>query len=239
MCGLAGMALIYNANDRYNMLASLGYGIDTRGNNAAGYVSYRYDGDMTFSRKRGSWRSANKEFMDGAANGDMCFMHSRAPGYNDPVTDAHPFPITRNGKVVLIGAHNGNINDAWESAKAHGRKITVDSMELFELIADRDLDSLHNLHGWGIAEWVETDKPREIRLARLSENAELVAAELTNGGFAWASTWHILSSALQFSNLKVKKQIDVSEIGRVYLVSDKGIHPTDETGIRMAGYGHF
>lgn len=235
MCGISGYVGLKNSEARFKLVAALGKGIDMRGQAMAGYVSSTED-NLIHARRQGSWSSADDEFIIRAAHGDMCMMHSRAPGYNHPVTNAHPFPIIRNDEVVLYGAHNGSLNEAFDSAKAHNRNMTVDSMELFELLADDEIETLNKYHGWGVIEWVLASNTSEVRLSRLTNNSDLVAVEVEGGGTVWASTWHILRNALEAAGLNVRAQYQINEIGRVYVVDKDGLHPSDQTNVRLAGY---
>ena len=237
MCGLGGYVFSKNIDSekRFKLVTAMGKGIDMRGQAMAGYVSST-DEDLIHARKQGSWSSADDEFILRAAHGDLCMMHSRAPGYGHPIDYAHPFPIVRNDEVVLYGAHNGSLNEALASAKAHNREMTVDSKELFELLADGEYDTLNKYHGWGVIEWVATSNIHEVRLARITNNSDLVAVEVKGGGTVWASTWHILRNALEAAGLEVISQYQVNDIGRVYIVDKDGLRPSDQTNVRLAGY---
>lgn len=233
MCGISGFHSVKDSEARFKLVSALGREIDQRGYAMAGFVASTEEDDLIFSRKQGSWKAASDEFLMSAAHGDMCMMHSRAPGFGAPVTDAHPFPIVRDDEVVLWGAHNGNFNEAWTCAKEHNRPCTVDSQELFELIADKDWDLLNSYNGWGIAEWVTADNIREVKLSRLSQYSDLVAVSLNEGGTVWASTWQILKDGLRAANLTVKDQYIINDVGRVYVVNEKGLFPTENNRVRF------
>jgi len=234
MCGLSGFVNIQNSEARFKLISSLGRGIDTRGQAMAGFISSNKENDFFFSRKKGSWSSANDDFIMAAAHGSLCMMHSRAPGYTSPITDAHPFPIVRNGETVLWGSHNGSLDNAWKSAEKHSRKITVDSMELFELIADKEYDTLHKSSGWGVVEWIEASNKNEVKLSRLTQHSELVAVSIKGRGTVWASTWAILKQGLAATELEIEDQYSVNDIGRVYIVNEDGLFPTDNTNVHLA-----
>ena len=235
MCGIGGYIGIKDTEKRFKLVAAMGKGIDTRGQAMAGYISSTKD-DLIHARRQGSWSSADDEFVMRAAHGDLCLMHSRAPGYGHPIDNAHPFPIVRNDKVVLWGAHNGSLHEALASAKAHNREMTVDSKELFELLADNEISTLNNYHGWGVIEWVVASNTHEVRLSKLTSNSDLVAVEIEGGGTVWASTLHILRNACDAAGLEVTAQYQLNEIGRVYVVDKDGLHPSDQTNVRLSGY---
>lgn len=235
MCGLSGFVNIKDSNDRLNLVFGLGLGIDDRGGDAAGYVSIA-SGKLRYAKKIGTWLGSRDRFMAGAAKGDMCMMHARfATCGSNNMESAHPYTIRRNGKVVLWGMHNGVIPDAWDSAKDHNRECIVDSKELFELIADRELKSIQKMDGYGVITWIEANDTSHIKLARLSEHSDIYVVETSDGGMVWASTWQIISDALDFTNLKAVHSFQLDEIGRVYeiykdkiLISHlKGVHLSD------------
>jgi glutamine phosphoribosylpyrophosphate amidotransferase len=233
MCGIAGYVNIKNTEARFKLVTALGRGIDMRGQAMAGYVSSTKD-DLIHARKQGSWSSADDEFILRAAHGDLCMMHSRAPGYGHPITNAHPFPIVRNDEVVLYGAHNGSLNEAAESARIHNREMTVDSKELFELLADGEFDTMNKYHGWGVIEWILASNTHEVRLSRLTQHSDVVAVEVEGGGTVWASTWNILRAALNAAGLEVRSQYQVNDVGRVYAINKDGLFPLEQTNARLA-----
>ena len=236
MCGLAGFSGIKSAHQRLMLVIGLGIGIDMRGGDAAGYVSISAD-SFRYNKKRGLWTDSRLRFMKGAASGDLCLMHSRfATCGMKTIEEAHPFAVKRDGKVVLWGAHNGVIPDAWECAWAHNRDIDVDSQEVFELIADKELETLQSLNGYGVVTWVESETPDHIKLAKLSDSGEIFLVSLESGGYAWASTWKILAPALKDAGLKAKHHIETNEVGRVYEIHKDKIVTSDMTGVMVGSY---
>ncbi len=164
--------------------------------------------------------------------GDMCIMHARwaTCGNKKNQDQAHPFEIKRDGRTKLFGAHNGIIWNADESAKANGRKYTVDSKELFELMADGDVDGIQDLDGYGVITYFIPGS-NHINMIRLSEHSEIVVVSLKTGGLAWASTWDILSDALDFAELEAEYDFQVPDIGRVYQIRESGVYKTSVEGI--------
>lgn len=235
MCGLSGYSGIKDFDTRLLLVIGFGKGIESRGNSAAGFVSSLESGEILFNRKSDNWTTATMDFLKEAASGDACLMHARASGYST-AANAHPFPIVRDGKIVLWGAHNGSLHDAWGSAKNNNRAFSVDSAELFELLADREFDALKKMHGYGVVEYIDAEFPRIIKLSRLTKNSDLVVVELEGGGVAYASTAHILRSALSFAGLSVKREMDVSEVGMVYHITNGQIYYSNDTKVELARY---
>lgn len=236
MCGLSGFAGINNKFSRFMLAINLGVGIDSRGGDAAGFVNIAKD-SFRYCKKLGTWGESKSKFLHSASNGELCMMHSRyATCGMKTIQEAHPFAIKRNGKTVLWGAHNGIIPDAWDSAKENNRNIDVDSQELFELIADNEIEKMQELSGYGVITWIEASSPNKIKLARLSEDSEICMVELEDGGHVWASTPKILDNALKEANLNAVADIELDEIGRVYEISNEGIIASAITGVMVRSY---
>jgi hypothetical protein len=150
------------------------------------------------------------------------------------INEAHPFAIKRNDKVVLWGAHNGIIPDAWDSAISNHRYIDVDSQELFELIADENYQGIRDLSGYGVITWIEAARPDHVKIARLSANSEICLVLLESGGYAWASTWKILHAALKGANLSAKNMIELNDIGQTYEVHADQVVKSNINGLKIS-----
>lgn len=235
MCGLSGyIGLPADKQTRLMLVMGLADGIDNRGGHACGYVSIAEDGDLRYARKKGVWVRARLRFMEGAA-GDICLMHARYAtcGNRDSADNAHPFAIRRNGRIVMWGAHNGMVPDAWESAKRNDRKIEVDSQEIFELLADGDYEGIQSMGGYGVVTWIDADHREHINLARLSSHSEIVVVGIKGGGVVWASTKKILDEALKFADLEADQEFKIDEIGRVYRITPTGVYKSKLNGVKV------
>lgn len=234
MCGLAGFAGIADSSARFRLVLALGAGIDMRGGHAAGYVALAGN-TIRYAKKAGEWSDARYRFLLSASRSDICLMHARYAtcGEKYAVEQAHPFTIRREGKVVLFGAHNGMIFDAWDSAKWHGREIDVDSQELFELIADGEFDTLKQLEGYGVAMWIEPGTDH-VKLARLSDYSEICVVKVKGGGIVWGSTWNIVVDALEEAELEAEAEFQLDEIGRVYQIHQDRVLLSEVTGVKVA-----
>ncbi len=236
MCGISGFAGINDYHAKLMLTIGLGMGIDDRGGDAAGYVSLSKE-SFNYAKKGGLWSNSRLRFLKTAARGDLCMMHARfATCGNKSIEEAHPFAIKRDNKVVLWGAHNGVIPDAWESAFMRDRSIDVDSQELFHLIADKDYQGLNELSGYGVVTWMEAADPHHVNFARLSDHSDMCLVSLTTGGFAWASTWKILSKALAMAKLEAKNEITVDEVGRVYQIHADKVIKTEQDNVKVGSY---
>ncbi len=235
MCGLGGYVGINDPVSRLAFVSSLGVGIDSRGGDASGYVSVnRSNGAIYHAKRVGTWMHAKRKFTKRASLGDMSIMHARWATCGDKKMQdqAHPFEIKREGKTKLFGAHNGCIWNAEESASINERDFSVDSKELFELMADGDIDGIQDLDGYGVITWF-VPGANHINMVRLSGHSEIVVVSLKSGGIAWASTWAILQDALEFAHLEADYEFAVPDIGRIYQFRDGGVYKTQVEGIQF------
>lgn len=221
------------AERRFLLAVGLGSGIDKRGGHASGFVSL--SDRINVNHKIGAWGGASRRFMTEAVAGNITMMHARFAtcGNKDDVRQAHPYTIRRNGRTVLWGAHNGQIWNAAASARAHNRPYTVDSRELFELLADDELEAIRGLDGYGVITWMTPNSPT-VKLARLADHSEIVVGRLAEGGVAWASTYAILSDAAEFAGMTIKSTFKLDEIGRVYEIHPHGVIITDRDGVKFS-----
>jgi Glutamine amidotransferase domain len=235
MCGVAGYAGVYDHGLRYRLVRALGGGIESRGKDAAGYVSVTgRDKKLRYARRLGPFSRAKNGWIVGAASGVNCMLHTRYATDGDRGIDgAHPFKIERNGKPVLYGAHNGGIWNAHERAREAGRHIAVDSQEIFERLADNDHDGIRSLQGYGTAQWIERDRPDQIFLLRLSEMSELAVAQLANGPTIWASTEQILKRAVNNVGQMIEKFYEVT-VGAPVMIDAKGCWKTEITDLKVS-----
>lgn len=216
MCGLAGYCGVPE-DKRQALIRALGEGIDARGGHGVGFVAVDA-GSLRYNRKPGKWATAKRKFVRMAA-GYLCMMHSRMATHGAiTLQNAHPFAIRRDGQPVLWGAHNGIIYDAEESAKKHERDFTVDSRELFNLLADQEYDAIKELSGYGVITWIDAKDPYSVRLVKMTEHGAIHVVKLKGGGVVWASTEWILDRAIKAVGLEVDVVITILE-KRVHLIN--------------------
>lgn len=238
MCGLAGFTGITDPDTRETLTWLLGFGIDDRGGDAAGFVTLA-QGDVIEGRKLGFWASAKERFIRRAARGETTLMHARyATCGKKHISEAHPFKIMRGGAPILWGAHNGMIWDAEESAELHGRPYTVDSKELFELLADNQIDLIKDLTGYGVITWVEADNPDNVLLCRMTYSGDIHVVRTECGGTVWGSTAWIVDRALQGAGLKEHIQYEKPQVGVVYRITPKGMFHTSRPEINLSGFSY-
>lgn len=236
MCGVAGFAGLRHLSyqQREDLTVALGIGIDDRGGHAAGFVGYYGNQHQEFprlARKLGTWAAASDRFIRRAAAAHTLMMHSRFATTGSPadIRNAHPFPIHRDNRTVLYGCHNGMLTGTLASAKVRKRQHTVDSKELFELLADREFKAIKQLEGYGVITYCYPSSA-DIKLCRISKQSDIILCQLEAGGFAWASTASILAEALVFASLKPGDTVPL-EIGQVYNISATAVTPTRKSSL--------
>lgn len=237
MCGLAGfIGLNITKEQKLMLVLGLADGIDDRGGHSSGYVSIT-DNDLKYARKSGAWVRSRLRFIEGAT-GDISLMHARYAtcGSKEAENNAHPFAIRRNGRVVMWGAHNGQMPTAWESAKKNGRTINVDSEEIFQLLADKNYDGIREMTGYGVVTWIDSDHRDRVNLLRLSQHSDICVFSIKGGGIVWASTSKILNNALKFADLESDGEFEIKDIGRIYYIDANGLFKSDITDIQVGAF---
>lgn len=243
MCGVAGITGISDPKIRELLVWGLGDGVDRRGGHAAGYATVDSDGRVLVNRKQGKWGERRAwRFIRQAAKGETVMLHARFAtcGALTP-TNAHPFTIKRDGKTVLHGMHNGMIYNARESARRNKRDFTVDSKELFELLADERYEEIGKLEGYGVIVWVRPEDPHRVLFCKLTSDADLVVASVKSGGIAWASTHSILENGLAAGMQEIDGTFDIQH-GVVHSIADGKVWVHEEFKLALSsGYtgGYF
>lgn len=241
MCGIGGYVNVTDPHARRMLTFGLGLGIDARGGDAAGYVSIPDDGGtVRYGRVIGEFAEASPRFWRAASTGAISMLHARFATHQNAkdVRCAHPFALKRGGRTVLYGAHNGVMSSAYESAAEHGRHVTVDSLELFELLADEAHAEINQQNGWGVISWIRADDKRAIRLCVLSDGGSLYVCKTKCGAVVYGSTKSIVDTALDMAEMTAAAHYK-HETGAVYAirVTEKGVAEmctTDEPRMMFA-----
>lgn len=241
MCGVSGFTGLghLSAEIRYDLVEALGEGIDRRGKDASGAVVVTEEGEPRLIRKLGTWSAARGRFIRAASKGHSVMMHARyaTMGTRDDVNNAHPFPIKRtdsDGKefTVLYGCHNGMLQGTAESAKLNNRDHSVDSLEFFQLLADKAYETIRALSGYGVVTFIRPED-RKVRVIRLSKSSDFELVRLKGGGLVWGSTERIIKDALEYCKLEVDTALQVNQVGRLYLLSGDEVKETKVDGVEV------
>ena len=222
MCGISGYAGVPIAK-RQILTMALGVGIDRRGGHAAGYLAMRQDGSLDRGRTNKTWSTSDAGWMRTVWQSQLVAMHSRWATCGRKIEQhAQPFKVQRQRKTVLWGMHNGVISNASHSAHRHKREYTVDSLEMFELLADNQLEKIARLNGYGAVAYVLGEDMKHIRLCRMSDSANMcVARSLSGNSTIYASSPDILENAAEHAGIEIEKPWEL-ETGKVYVIDSRG-----------------
>ncbi len=241
MCGVSGYTGLGHLalEVRYDLVEALGSGIDKRGGHASGAVVVTEEGPPRLMRKLGRWDAARGRFIRAAGNGHSVMMHARyaTHGAKEKVENAHPFAVKRKGDdgkdiTVLYGCHNGIIYGTESTARQNGRQFSVDSLEFFELLADKAYETIRALTGYGVVTFIRPED-RKIRVLRLNNNSEFKVYRIAGGGIVWGSTYGIVDDALKYCNLTAETELSVEKPGQVYLLSGNDARESKVDGITI------
>jgi hypothetical protein len=187
MCGIAGYSCFDEYDNRLDItMTTLGLFMQERGRRSWGWT----DGTQLV-KSTGTLQSGwNSSFF----GHPKAALHTRQPTVGAVTEDnSHPFEITGSaGKIV--GMHNGVIYNHDELQKKYERKCEVDSMHIFEHIANGM--PLDDVRGYGaIVYW----KDGNIHLGRF--NCGELTLVKTKTAWVFASTKYALEDSLRFSGL--------------------------------------
>lgn len=232
MCGIAGFIGVSDYVKRAALVKALGDGIDTRGGDAAGYVSVS-PYSVRYGRVVGTWGKASKRFSHAAAAIEgATLMHARyATCGKGGELEAHPYRIERPG-FTLWGAHNGVVYGLQHSAKQRGREYDVDSREVFHLLADGELKEIKSSTGWGVLSWIDDRERQSIKLVKMTSGGCLEVVKTECGAVVYASTWPILKVALNAAGMKSETAFKI-EKGVVYEATKEGLFETAHPHITL------
>lgn len=151
----------------------------------------------------------------------MLIGHTRAATVGSVCKEnAHPFEFKGPGGSV-IGAHNGSISNWKEMDEKYKEKLEVDSMHIFNHIAqDRDLKEIE---GYGAITFI---KNAQLYLSRFNGGSLSIAQIKNDRGIVWSSEEYALKKALEGANLDYYCY-KVNE-GIIYYYQDNILYSTTE-----------
>ena len=208
MCGIAGWILKEKPSELF--VYSLAYGMIERGEHSWGY----FDGENI--------RKDVGPITQGLKAGDMlslaAFLHTRHATTGAKTADnAHPFRI---GDIV--GAHNGMVYNHAELNQIHARNLSVDSMHIFQHLADGL--PLQELEGYGAIEFFKGGQ----WYVGACNGGDLEVAKLKEGrGLVWASTRDAIQAAVFQAGWEIEHFYSIAQ-GRLYRIDSDELWETSE-----------
>lgn len=200
MCGLVGMVGTLGYKHKRAM-AELLYLSALRGRDSTGLTTV--DRRRRYITRKSTVQAA--EFIDFPVVGSMMsnddqvwIGHTRARTTGEvSKANAHPFEVLDDdGDAVLIGAHNGTLNNKYEIERNLDNKFDTDSEALFNLLvaAPNFKEAIGKLEGaWSLTFWDPTaDK---MNFIRNKERPLIYAYTKDRKALVWASeAWMILAA---------------------------------------------
>ncbi len=204
MCGIFGWQFADTSTVRLSAKRSLACML-AMANDSRGHHSYGFSADGDLYHATGSITRMKRATLLRMSSASSLMAHTRFATHGTVSKEnCHPFTI---GDVV--GAHNGVISNHDALNKAYGRAHSVDSMHIFNHLAD-DIP-LDDIQGYGAIEYYYAGVPEAINLVRFN-GGELALAQ-GEWGCAWSSEWKALHSSLRLAGLKhIQIRCDENEV---------------------------
>ncbi len=235
MCGHFGWYIHTGVKQRELavMAAVMGCEMETRGPQSFGYYQPTVrdeDGHARLVKETGPI-SENASALD-MARAPLLIGHTRT-ATTGAVTKENTHPFVIHGKEsVVVGAHNGIIQDHDGLNKAYNRTYKVDSQHIFGHIAD-GLD-LGDLSGYGAIVYMHSKFPGKILMGRFNHGSLSVYGIGPNDrstGIIWASTKDACVKALSMAGIKESFPYEISN-DKLYFV-ERGRLFTDNEIIKI------
>lgn len=218
MCGIAGYIAKGEVDLRLDMaLLVLAQEMDKRGGHSWGWTNW-VDVDKGMYAAATSLRTQHFGHA-------MAAVHTRYATTGEKIADnSHPFTITREQTTPLIGMHNGIVYNHTELNRDYARKCAVDSMHIFEHIAD-GID-LNTIEAYGAIMYFQDGKLYGGRF-----NGGELAVALTEQGVIYASTRSAVERALELSGIVLTHFYEVEE-GHLYHFTCESIYEAGNIPIK-------
>jgi len=209
MCGIAGYTTTKASNYRLKIAtAIMAKNMEERGGHSWGYMTE----NGIASKGLGSIDLGMRipERMPSSLA-----LHTRygTTGKNT-VDNAHPFHVTGT-RGVVVGVHNGIINNHADLNRRYIRNCAVDSQHIFQHIADGI--SLDDLEGYGAIVYTLNG---DWFIGRFNDGEMSVA--MTTAGILYASTKDAVMQAASYADVAITKWLKVSN-NNVYKLTTAGL----------------
>jgi len=208
MCGIGGFSLSKHSKINPRKVAqALLTEMESRGSMASGYAwenaksSGVYKRDIAGS-KLNMWHMPR--------NATNVILHTRLATHGSASVNANNHPVmSPNGNIALV--HNGGI---WNHTKVRGelpyKLPEVDTSVIPAILQKYGVDKFSMLDGDAAVAWLDSDVRNQITVARISHSPVWVA-QSTDGSFFFASTEHILCTALERAKIEYEWVYEVGE----------------------------
>lgn len=211
MCGIYGFSRTTKYTDR--MTPVLAIAMSTRGKDSwgvtDGLVIHKELGDITDT------------YFDAELEAPLYHTRHATIGAVSK-RNSHPFRFEHNG-VVVVGAHNGHINNHWAiKDKYHRDTVEVDSEHIFQHLAEGK--PLSDIGGYGAVVWYEydVDKPQErVRYFSRFNHSDLHFAKLVTGEIAFCSTKKALDMAATLAGTNIEFYYDTEPLIQYTIENDQ------------------
>ena len=208
MCGIGGFSLSKHSKINPRKVAqALLTEMESRGSMASGYAwenaksSGVYKRDIAGS-KLNMWHMPR--------NATNVILHTRLATHGSASVNANNHPVmSPNGNIALV--HNGVI---WNHSKVRDelpyKLPEVDTSVIPAILQKYGVDKFSMLDGDAAVAWLDSDIRHQITVARINHSPVWVAQSV-DGSFFFASTEHILCTALDRAKIDYEWVYEVGE----------------------------
>jgi predicted glutamine amidotransferase len=216
MCGIGGFSLSKQSKINPRKVGhALLTEMETRGSMASGYAWENGKSSGIFKRdiagsKLNMWHMAR--------NTKNAILHTRLATHGSVSVNENNHPVmSPNGKIALV--HNGVI---YNHSKVRGelpyQLPEVDTSVIPAILQKYGADKFSMLDGDAAVAWLDSGLRNQITVARIS-HSPLWVAQSKDGSFFFASTEHILCTALDRVGIDYEWVYEVAE-RKMFTVSD-------------------
>lgn len=199
MCGIAGFSLSTNSKVNSRKLAhALLCEIESRGSQASGFA---FDHNGSQGVFKSATRGSNLSLKALPKRASTVILHTRYATHGSTKVNSNNHPVTSPDSTISL-VHNGVIYNH-DVVRSHLPEFTlpeVDSSVIPAILQSSGVERFDMLDGDAAVAWLDSNAPGVLNIARVS-HSPLWACQLIDGSLVFASTEHLLRSAI--SKLKL------------------------------------